>query len=111
MLKLEFSDKCAQCVYYHESNNTCQSKKCGGVSDGTVTWFDRIFCIPYKSSEEDKHYSTWEEVTGVVTPGGDPAWRCPVCGGSGHIMGVETLDNHINKCDQCGADLKYPWEK
>ena len=36
--------KCANCAYYHNENNTCQSKKCCTGLGGYVTWFDKIFC-------------------------------------------------------------------
>ena len=57
----------------------------------------------------------WKEVKGVITPGGDAAWICPVCGDesreSYHIYGIEHLENKLNRCPCCGEWLKYPWEK
>lgn len=46
IMKLE--NKCKECVYYHESNNTCQSKKCATTREGYATFIDRLFCKPYK---------------------------------------------------------------
>lgn len=57
----------------------------------------------------------WKEVRGVVTPGGDAAWICPVCGDksrkSYHVYGIEHLKNKLDRCPCCGERLKYPWEK
>lgn len=52
----------------------------------------------------------WEKVFGVVTPGGDPCWRCPECHKGDHVMGVETTYNYTTECPNCGAILNYPWE-
>ncbi len=54
----------------------------------------------------------WEQIEeDILTPGGDPAWRCPVCKGSFHVYGIETPESKSNKCSNCNTDLKYPWEK
>lgn len=45
---------CKECVYYFYENNTCQSKKCATGGDGTVTFWDRLFCEPRKLSERTK---------------------------------------------------------
>lgn len=51
----------------------------------------------------------WIKSIGVVTPGGDPAYECPVCGKGNHVYGIE--NNHPeHKCSDCGAMLIYPWE-
>lgn len=39
-------NKCEKCIYYHEENNTCQSKKCSTSGYGYVTLTDRLFCKP-----------------------------------------------------------------
>ena len=39
---------CAECLYFHADNNTCQSKKCCTYGDGRITILDRLFCEPYK---------------------------------------------------------------
>lgn len=44
-------NKCKECDFYHKDNNTCQSKKCCDSGDGTVTWFDKMFCTPYKHKQ------------------------------------------------------------
>ncbi len=50
----------------------------------------------------------WELVIGVITPGGDPLYICPVCRDkkSKHINGVET-HCHMDKCQVCGTKLSY----
>lgn len=47
-----------------------------------------------------------DNTNNYFTPGGDPVWICPVCGGDRHVMGIETLDNEHYRCRDCGAILK-----
>ena len=39
------------------------------------------------------------------TPGGDPVWCCPVCGGDKHVMGIETSYHEHYECKDCGAKM------
>lgn len=49
---------CKECLYYVPENNTCQSKKCGTGKNFYVTFWDRLFCEPYKGrKKEDKNVS------------------------------------------------------
>lgn len=50
----------------------------------------------------------WEIVKGVITPGGDPLYVCPICRSrySEHINGVES-HCHWNYCPVCGIRLEY----
>lgn len=44
-MKIKRKQRCKKCIYYHEENNTCKSKKCssnGGY--GYVTLWDRLWC-------------------------------------------------------------------
>lgn len=50
----------------------------------------------------------WKEVKGVITPGGDPCWKCPNCGFM-HVYGIENIEGPYNNCPKCGISLKYPW--
>ena len=43
---------CKECDYYHAENNTCQSKKCCTGGEGYVTWWDRLWCEPYKQKSK-----------------------------------------------------------
>ena len=43
---IEFRNQCKKCLYYHEENNTCQSKKCATGNSGYVTFADMLFCKP-----------------------------------------------------------------
>lgn len=52
----------------------------------------------------------WQGIHGVFTPGGDPAWKCPFCGGSEHVYGIESPETYSQHCSNCNANLKYPWE-
>lgn len=49
---------CKECDYYHAENNTCQSKKCCTGGDGYVTWWDRLWCKPYKYKAEQTEPQT-----------------------------------------------------
>lgn len=42
---------CKDCLYYHNDNNTCQSKKCSTHGRGDINILDRLFCIPYKKRQ------------------------------------------------------------
>lgn len=53
----------------------------------------------------------WQKVEGLFTPGGDPCWRCPSCGGDKHIYGIESLDMGHHECKECKTKLVYPEEK
>lgn len=46
---------CSQCGYYnmpHNPKGGCQSKKVCNNGYGKVTWFDRMFCEPYKQDKD-----------------------------------------------------------
>lgn len=48
----------------------------------------------------------WERDRSAVTIGGDPCYKCPVCGFS-HVYGVESPTRY-NSCPECGTELEYP---
>lgn len=51
----------------------------------------------------------WEKSKkAVLTPGGDPLWKCPICGNGKHVYGVES-DDFRDHCSDCGVVLFYPW--
>ena len=52
----------------------------------------------------------WQEVKGVITPGGDPCYKCPKCGWQ-HVYGVESFEGPYNKCPKCGVPIVYPWQE
>lgn len=52
-------------------------------------------------------YEKWVENLYGFTPGGDPAYYCPVCGQGGHVYGVESRIPYP-KCPDCGEPLEYP---
>ncbi len=53
----------------------------------------------------------WMRLHGVMTPGGDPCWICPLCKGGEHVYGIENMRGHKDKCPICGARLLYPFEE
>ena len=55
----------------------------------------------------------WVRVSGYVTPGGDPVWKCSECGKGVHIYGIEASsyqkdvsDQQWVSCPNCGADMR-----
>ena len=52
----------------------------------------------------------WVKVPGYATPGGDPVWACPKCGGTEHVNGIETV-NYKLFCENCRERNYYPWEE
>ena len=53
-MKIIKRNSCKECLYYHKTNNTCQSKKCATGGAGYVTWWDRLWCEPYKREWQKK---------------------------------------------------------
>lgn len=54
----------------------------------------------------------WVKVSGFVTPGGDPVWRCSECGKGQHVYGIEhgsygvdVSDGQWVACPNCGAKM------
>ena len=44
-----------------------------------------------------------------ITPGGDPVWICPVCGGGRHVYGIESREQKL-VCPDCGNKIEgYKW--
>lgn len=86
--------KCKECMLYHKSNNTCQSKKCAGVNDGKITLFDKLFCTPYKNSE-DKHFYYDDKSGFFKCKKTDKDIRYPLI----------DFDNHLDFCPRCGEKI------
>ncbi len=53
-MKLFKRNPCAECAFYIQENNTCQSKKVATYGRGYITFFDRMFCEPYKPDTEQE---------------------------------------------------------
>ena len=53
ILKFSKCNRCVdeKCIYYHETNNTCQLKKCSGKGDGYVNFIDKLTCTSYKKPD------------------------------------------------------------
>lgn len=69
--------------------------------------------VPYFVGESDIRKaagkvtrSKWKKRVGVVTPGGDPAYECPCCGGGRHLNGIEFREEW-DYCPDCGQRLEY----
>ena len=51
----------------------------------------------------EKKLSEWIKVTGVMTPGGDPAYKCSHCK-SEFVFGIEqAIKEPPDKCPDCGG--------
>lgn len=47
----------------------------------------------------------WEHVLGVITPGGDPCYRCSNCKGT-FVFGIEQkIKIPPDKCPKCGIKM------
>lgn len=57
----------------------------------------------------DKTHGRWIKISGLVTAGGDPVYRCSNCGLDEHVYGIEHSDKHV-VCRNCGIINIYPWE-
>jgi DNA-directed RNA polymerase subunit RPC12/RpoP len=57
-------------------------------------------------------HGRWVKVSGYVTPGGDPVWKCSECGKGVHVYGIEhgtygadIADGQWISCPNCGARM------
>lgn len=55
-------------------------------------------------------HGKWVRVHGYATPGGDPVWKCSICGKGKHVYGIEhgsygadIADGQWVSCPNCGA--------
>ena len=55
-------------------------------------------------------HGKWVKENGYATPGGDPVWKCSICGKGIHVYGVEhgsygadIADGQWVSCPNCGA--------
>ena len=78
------------------------------------TCLHRDVCGKYKATGgenkckdfKEERYGRWEVVHGVLTPGGDPLLRCPICKSreSEHLCGIECrVVWHY--CPSCGTPM------
>ena len=58
-------------------------------------------------------HGRWIRVSGYVTPGGDPVWKCSECGKGVHVYGIEASsyqkdvsDQQWVSCPNCGAKME-----
>ena len=50
----------------------------------------------------------WQHEHGVVTAGGDPAYKCPRCKHGYHVYGIEHRRDQQVICHDCGCFNIYP---
>ena len=49
----------------------------------------------------------WQKVSGYVTAGGDPVYKCPRCGFDEHVYGIEHPSERRIMCSMCGCFNMY----
>lgn len=61
---------------------------------------------------EPVRHGHWVKVSGYITPGGDPLWKCSECGKGLHLYGVEhgsygsdVADSQWVACPNCRAHM------
>ena len=105
-------------VFFNDLNdNTCD-----------LCPYDSTGCIPISVEELDEFMERefsgkepelkirkkgkWIKVGGFATPGGDPVWRCSVCGKGQHVYGIEASsyakdvsDHQWLSCPNCDAEM------
>lgn len=65
-------------------------------------------------AESERKTGKWVKVGGYFTPGGDPVWKCSICGKGVHVYGIEassynrdyTDDHQWVACPNCGAIME-----
>ena len=81
------------------------------VQNKSRPYYQLLDCV--KDIEEyinKPNFGEWERVYGLVTPGGTPVFRCPMCHKSDHLHGAEYPKRKMY-CESCGSITYYPWEK
>lgn len=88
---------CTDCKEYDQEKHCCHR-------------FSKIINQTVEEVRGTTAIGEWCKVHGLVTPGGDPVWRCSNCGKGIHVFGVEhhsygadIADNQWVACPNCGA--------
>ena len=73
---------------------------------------DTIIMLSEKAKTTESMQGEWIKIGGFVTPGGDPVWKCSICGKGMHVFGVEhnsygadISDSQWIACPNCGARM------
>ena len=115
--------------YESKSNEKIAGSFCDSFFDTCDSCpYNRTGCIPINGEElnefMEREFSgkepevkirkkgKWIKVGGFVTPGGDPVWRCSVCGKGRHVYGIEASsyakdvsDHQWLSCPNCDAEM------
>ena len=94
---------CNECRAYDETFGHCAL---GSLGVPNRYGYDASTIPEWCPIEREKEPLKWERIKGVVTPGGDPCVRCPVCRSrdSEHLIGIES-HRHWKWCPVCGERL------
>ena len=94
-----------------EANELKNHKFClvDGNDGYRLGWNDAIDAVTENAPTVDAVpvvHGRWEVVHGVLTPGGDPLLRCPICKSreSEHLCGIECR-TVWHYCPNCGAKM------
>ena len=92
----------------HEANDISEDYA-EGYDEGIRNAYFRANNVPAVVKKTGK----WVRVSGYVTPGGDPTWRCSECGKGKHVWGIEhnsygvdVADHQWVTCPNCGIEME-----
>ena len=104
-IDMDMPKNCIKCPFYNDSHylNNCFI---GSLGVPNRYGYDAS-TIPEWCPIQEKSPLKWERLKGVMTPGGDPCVRCPVCKSrdSEHLIGIER-HQHWKYCPMCGERLE-----
>lgn len=108
--------ECAECQKTdpHFEERGWASHFINDAGEPSTEWYcveDMIENAPAVDAVQVKH-GRWMKVHGYCTPGGDPVWRCSVCGKGMHVYGIEhrtygadVAEGQWVACPNCGAKM------
>ena len=85
----------------------------GRLDDGFCMGTEPLVKVEYDDSPNEKPKTgRWVKVGSFFTPGGDPFWKCSVCGKGMHVYGAEhgsygddVSDGQWVACPNCGSPM------
>lgn len=105
-------------IFFNDLNdNTCDScpydsTGCIPLSEERLNEFMEREFSGKEPEVKIRKKGKWIKVGGFATPGGDPVWRCSVCGKGQHVYGIEASsyakdvsDHQWLSCPNCDAEM------
>lgn len=106
---------CNSIFYSQDLCNSCPYNCTGCIPlDGEEfnEFMEREFSGKEPEVKQIRKKGKWVKVGGFATPGGDPVWRCSVCGKGQHVYGIEAssyakdvADHQWLSCPNCDAEM------